>query len=93
MYGRAIYRTEALERGGETVSHPSSARLLRHFCPRCGSMVYTEPLDRPDYWAVGLAALDDPGALQPDMHIWVSSKPAWLTLDDGLPQHAQGAPW
>jgi hypothetical protein len=27
------------------------------------------------------------------MHIWVSSKPAWLKLDDGLPQHPQGVPW
>jgi hypothetical protein len=93
MYGRAIFRAEDLERSGETKAHPSSARLLRHFCPQCGTLVYTEPVDRPGYWAVGLAALDAPEVLPPEMHIWVSSKPAWLKLDDGLPQHPQGVPW
>jgi hypothetical protein len=93
MYGRAIFRAEDLERSGETKAHPSSARLLRHFCPQCGTLVYTEPVDRPGYWAVGLAALDAPEGLPPEMHIWVSSKPAWLKLDDGLPQHPQGVPW
>jgi hypothetical protein len=93
MYGRAIFRAEALERTGETRSHPSSARLRRHFCPQCGSMVYTEPMDRPDYWAVSLAMLDAPDQLPPEMHIWVSDKLAWLKLDDGLPQHPQGVAW
>jgi hypothetical protein len=93
MYGRAIFRAEAVERGGETQSRLSSARLRRHFCPQCGSLVYGEPLDRPDYWSVALAALDDPDALAPEMHIWVSAKPAWLKLDDGLPQHPEGMAW
>jgi hypothetical protein len=93
MYGRAIFRAEDLERSGETNTHPSSARLLRHFCPQCGTLVYTEPVDRPGYWAVSLAALDAPEVLPPEMHIWVSSKLAWLTLDDGLPQHPEGVPW
>jgi hypothetical protein len=92
MYGRAVYRAEALERRGKTVTYPSSSRLLRHFCPQCGSMVYSQPLDRPDCWSVGLAALDDPDALPPDMHIWVSAKPAWLKLDDGLPQYPERGP-
>jgi len=93
MYGRAIFRAEALERTGETRSYPSSQRLLRHFCPQCGTMVYTEPVDRPGYIAVGLAAVDEPDRLPPEMHIWVASKPAWLKLDDGLPQHPEGCPW
>jgi hypothetical protein len=56
-------------------------------------MVYTEPLDRPGYWAVSLAMLDAPDQLPPEMHIWVSDKLAWLKLDDGLPQHPQGVAW
>ncbi|MDB5450721.1 MAG: glutathione-dependent formaldehyde-activating [Phenylobacterium sp.] len=93
FYGRAVFARDALERQGETTAHASSPRLLRHFCPTCGAMVYGEPLDRPAYLSVGLATLDDPDALAPDMHIWVSAKPAWLTLADGLPQHPEGAPW
>lgn len=92
-YARAVFRKAALDRRGETVAHASSARLLRHHCPTCHALVYGEPLDRPDYLSVGLASLDDPGALRPDMHIWVPAKPAWLTIDDGLPQYQQGHPW
>jgi hypothetical protein len=93
MYGRAVFRKDAVARTGETSTWASSPRLLRHFCPRCGSLVYGEPLDRPEYVSVGLAVLDDPDALKPEMHIWVSAKPDWLVLEDGLPQHAEGAPW
>ena len=30
-------------------------------------------------------------ALRPDAHIWASEKLDWLSIDDGLPQFAQGA--
>ena len=33
-----------------------------------------------------------PTALKPDMHIWVSAKPAWLKLEDGLPQYPEWGP-
>ena len=37
-----------------------------------------------------LSTFDDPNAVAPDMHIWVSEKLSWVTIDDGLPQHAKG---
>lgn len=92
-FARAVFRTESFERTGRTRTHPSSARLLRHYCAECGAYLYGEPVDRPDFIGVSLSSLDDPEALKPDMHIWVSAKPSWLVIDDGLPQHAEGAPW
>lgn len=92
-FGRAVFERERLEVTGETRAYPSSPRLLRRFCPTCGTLVFAEPLDRPQYLSVSLATLDDPNALAPDMHIWCEDKPEWLVLGDGLPQHPQGAPW
>jgi len=92
-YARAVFAKAALERSGETVSYASSARLLRHACALCHSLVYGEPLDRPLYLSVGLATLDNIDALAPEMHIWVSAKPVWLVINDGLPQHPEGYPW
>jgi hypothetical protein len=40
---------------------------------------------------VSVATLDDPTALQPGSHIWVSAKLPWVRIDDGLPQFTEGA--
>jgi hypothetical protein len=91
-FARAVFAKDALARSGEMATHASSARLLRHHCAVCHGLVYAEPLDRPTVMSIGLATLDDPDALQPDMHIWVSAKPAWLALNDGLPQYPEYGP-
>lgn len=93
FFARAVFPAAAVRREGETRAYPSSERLARLSCARCGSLVYAQPLDRPQFISVGLSTLDDPDALTPDMHIWVSAKPAWLQLADGLPQHPEGVPW
>ena len=59
-------------------------------CARCGTPVFSEPKDAPARVGVSLATLDDPNALAPAMHIWVSEKLAWVSIDDGLPQFPAG---
>jgi len=76
---------------GETDRWRSSERLWRHFCPQCGTRLTLEPLDG-DHLGFPLATFDDPAALHPEMHIWVSSRVPWLKLDDGLPQHPEASP-
>jgi hypothetical protein len=90
---RAIFPIGAVSRHGLTERYRSSARLLRLFCPVCSTYLFGEPIDRPGYMSINVDSLDDPSALAPEMHIWVESKIAWVMLDDGLPQHEQGAPW
>ena len=52
--------------------------------------MFAEAKDAPPRMGVALATLDDPASIRPDCHIWVSSKLIWLSLDDGLPQYAEG---
>jgi hypothetical protein len=66
---------------------------FKQFQPACSTYLFGEPIDRPGYMSINVDSLDDPAALAPEMHIWVESKVDWVRLDDGLPQHAQGAPW
>ena len=65
----------------------SSEKVVRQFCPRCGtSLTYTHA-DRPNDIDVTVATLDDAEGAEPVRHIWVVDKPTWVILNDGLPQH------
>lgn len=88
-FARILFPAGAVERTGETTVWASSHRLRRQSCARCGTPVFAEPLDAP-YLAVALTTLDDPRALSPGSHIWVSEKLPWVVIDDGLPQYPQG---
>ena len=76
---------------GETARWRSSGRLWRHFCPACGTRLFLEPLDG-DRIGVPLATLDDPRAIHPEMHIWVSSALDWTRIGGDLPCYPEGSP-
>ena len=75
--------------GAEPRGYRSSPPVVRRFCAMCGSPLTYEHERRPDELDVALATLDEPGALRPECHIWVSHKLPWVALGDGLPQHAE----
>ena len=90
FFARAVFRAGDFEWSGETTSWPTSPRIDRRSCARCGTPMFSCPKDPPARIGVSLATLDDPGALRPDCHIWVSSKLDWISLDDGLPRFDEG---
>ncbi|MBW8816337.1 MAG: GFA family protein [Caulobacterales bacterium] len=90
FFARAIFALQAFERTGETTAWPSSRRIDRHACARCGTAMFAAPKDPPARIGVAIATCDAPDALRPDCHIWVDDKLPWLSLADGLPQYGQG---
>lgn len=90
FFARAIFLAEAIERTGETTRWPTSPRIDRQSCARCGTPMFAEPKDPPFRLGVSLATLDDPAAIAPEAHIWVESKLPWVSLEDGLLQHPRG---
>lgn len=90
FFARAIFRAEHFAWSGGTVAWPTSARLVRHACARCGTPMLAAANDPPARIGVALATCNDPDALPPTVHIWTSSKVAWLAIGDGLPQCAEG---
>jgi hypothetical protein len=77
---------------GRLAEYRSSAPVLRGFCPACGTSLTYRHERRTDEIDVTLASLDDPGALAPQMHVWVSDKLPWVSIRDGLPQFERGVP-
>ncbi|WP_416758923.1 GFA family protein [Roseateles sp. So40a] len=47
----------------------------RHFCPRCGSSVFSRSGDEIE---VSLGALDAPDQLRPTYELWTVRREAWL---------------
>lgn len=92
FFARAIFPRDAFAWTGGTTAWNSSPRLVRMACGRCGTPMFAAPNDPPARIGVSLATFDDPAAVRPDCHIWVSAKLPWVTVADGLPQHDRGAP-
>lgn len=76
---------------GTPTEYRSSAKVLRGFCPRCGTTLTYFHEDRPGDIDVTLASLDQPAELRPDRHIWMQDELPWMTVGDGLPQFEQWA--
>jgi len=80
-------RVEVLAGEPQVVDAPrddgSAQRIYR--CPTCQVAVFSE-YGWPEVKFVRAGTLDDPSAVQPDIHIFTRSKVPWLTLPDG--QHA-----
>jgi hypothetical protein len=90
FFARAMFALDAFSRTGEVTSWPTSPRLMRHSCARCGTPLFATPNDPPPRIAVAITTCDDRHALTPDAHIWTAEKVDWVCLGDGRPQFAEG---
>lgn len=66
----AIFPEVAVTIAGETRSYEG-----RHFCPRCGSSVFSRSGDEIE---VHLGALDAPNRLTPTYELWTVRREGWL---------------
>ena len=66
----AIFPEDAVTIEGETGAYAG-----RHFCPRCGSSVFSRSDDEIE---VHLGALDAPDRFTPTYELWTIRREAWL---------------
>jgi len=89
-------RQDALDLRGTLktyVDHGDSGRrVLRRFCPECGSPVITDAEAAPDLHIVKAGTLDDPSSLCPQRQIFCASKHPWVPILDGVPAYDRGVP-
>jgi hypothetical protein len=71
---------------GQPSHYRSSAQAVRSCCPTCGTQL-TFKYDGLAEIDVTVGSLDDPAAVAPNDHTYVSSQLPWVKLDDGLPQY------
>ena len=63
----------------------SGNRMHRHFCPTCGTQMFSEAESRPHLIFVRAGTLDDPEIARPVATIWTAKAPSWACIDDSLP--------
>ncbi len=81
---RAAFRRVGLTNTYAT-SGDSGNPVVRHFCPDCGSPLFSDVSVLPDLQFVRAASLDDPAAVSPTMHIYCDSAQPWGKPLDDLP--------
>lgn len=63
-----------------TKTGDSGNELTRHFCPECGSPLFTSSPRHPDRIYVKAGVLDDPAVIKPAYQSWVASSVTWATI-------------
>jgi hypothetical protein len=58
----------------------SGNRIAQHFCPDCGTRIYTEPVN-PQVVTVRAGTLDDTSWLEPAAQVWTASAQPWACVD------------
>lgn len=68
----------------------SGTQLTRHFCPECGSPIFTSSPNHPDHIYVKAGTLDDPTLVKPTHQNWLVSKVPWSQIDPALAAFTKG---
>ena len=87
---RSEFRITSGTPRGFTKRGDSSQELTRHFCPNCGSPLFTSAPKHPDLVYVKAGVLDDPSLVQPTHENWVASAVAWRNISPDLRSFHKG---
>jgi hypothetical protein len=65
----------------------SGGHLQRHFCPKCGSSLYTKADALPGLTIVKAGTLDDTSAVKPTVQLYCARAQAWAPPIPGTTNH------
>lgn len=61
-----------------------------HFCPKCGTRLYHQTVEKPERVSIKAGSLDDRKDLQPAGYLWTRSAQSWIQLpEDALAYEGQ----
>lgn len=75
---------------GFTKRGESGNELTRHFCPECGSPIYTSAPKHPEHVYVKAGTLDDPNIVKPTHQNWVVSAVSWRQINPDITSFTKG---
>ncbi|HWS74117.1 MAG TPA: GFA family protein [Quisquiliibacterium sp.] len=66
--------------------------LNRHFCADCGSPVYSQRANAPEFLVLKVGGLDSHEGLRVAMNIWTRSRRPWTLMDTSIECHEGNRP-
>lgn len=69
--------------------YESSPGKRRYYCGNCCSPIFVTVESQPEFVRIRLGVLDFEPEFNVVGHIWVSEKPKWHRISDGMPQHEE----
>jgi hypothetical protein len=86
----------ALQIDGDMTTYDDTAdsggRVLRKFCPKCGSAILSAAAGRPGMVILKAGTLDDTSWLDPKVHVWTESAMACTQIPEGAMAFAKNPP-
>lgn len=86
-----FYQRADVERTGETRTFEhdadSGTRMIKHFCPKCGSPMFSEVASRPEIFGLRAGVIEETDVVRPQGNVWISSKIASTPVDPDLPAY------
>jgi hypothetical protein len=93
VFASVRYGDWTVEAGQDQIRKVASSSFgYRLFCGSCGTPLLVHVEHQPDTIDFSVTTLDDPSRLPPEFHIFWSSAPDWLQINDGLRRHDRFRP-
>ena len=89
-FDAASFRIVRGDPAGFTKAGDSGHELTRHFCPECGSPLFTSSPRHPDHIYVKAGSLDDPTRVRPGHQSWTASAVSWAHIERELASFSGG---
>ena len=70
----------------------SGLPVLRHFCSKCGSPIFSDVAATPAMDWLKAGTLDDASWLQPQVSIWCDSAQPWVQMSESIARFPQNPP-
>ena len=67
-------------------------KLIACHCTDCGSPIYSQRANAPDFLVLKAGSLDHPEGLKVVMNIWTRSRRPWTLMDESLESHEGNRP-
>ena len=77
QHGALFHASAIFPQTAVTITGETRAFQGRHFCPTCGSSVFSQTDDEIE---VNLGSLDAPNQLRPSYELWAVRRETWLPL-------------
>ena len=86
---QAFFKKSVVSISGATSTYQhladSGNTRTRHFCPVCGSRLFSENSSAPDTIGIAVGAFDNSDWYKPDQIVWFAKRPVWDAVDPSIP--------